>query len=790
MPLNIQSVPASGANITIGYPCNYYPIVTNNLTIGALIINDGTGGSVTVAAGTLIAGAITVNQYCTFTINPGATVNASSGGITWVVDSTLNIYGTLNAGANALNVNGNATVSGGSLTSGAITVNSGGSLTVTNGSLTAGALTMYNGSLTINLNATATFNGGATAIDGGNLTISSGATATFAGGLLLNSSGNFTALPGSTVNIPGPITGYGTCNISGGIFTLSGGSENVPAGAYTSLLLNGVGTYGLPAGTSVSGNLSIASGTVVSVASGANIPAGNLTLNGVTQASGTWGYSGRTHNNTTYFANTTGYLTVANGPAASKLVYTTVPASGTAGTALSVTVQSQDGNGNPASPTSNTTITLSKATGGGTLSGTLTGTISTSGNSVTISTPVYSKSDTMALTAAATAGETGLTAVTSGAIVFSAGAATQMAFTSMAVTTALGVASSNITVQRQDKFGNPVTAEGTRMVILSSSSTGTATFMPASLSIASGSSNANFTYTDTKSDTPTITAASTSPSTITSATQSETVTKASTSVTLASSKNPSGFKDSLNFTTTLPATATGSVLVLTNGVAFSTNLLISGTASSSATALLPRGTNLITTQYAGDGNYFGSTNTLAGGQVVTNHPPVAAPMTVTRTAGLNLLIAFSDVATNWSDIDSDTVLLTGITLATTNHGNLTTNSSWILYTNGPNVADQIRYSISDGQGGTNLGYVNIVVNSSVTGTNSIVKIVGGKPTTLMAYGIPGHSYIAERSTNLTSWVDISTNTAATNGVINVNDNFSDLGGNMPSSACYRLKWQP
>jgi hypothetical protein len=790
MPLNIQSVPASGANITIGYPCNYYPIVTNNLTIGALIINDGTGGSVTVAAGTLIAGAITVNQYCTFTINPGATVNASSGGITWVVDSTLNIYGTLNAGANALNVNGNATVSGGSLTSGAITVNSGGSLTVTNGSLTAGALTMYNGSLTINLNATATFNGGATAIDGGNLTISSGATATFSGGLLLNSSGNFTALPGSTVNIPGPITGYGTCNISGGIFTLSGGSENVPAGAYTSLLLNGVGTYGLPAGTSVSGNLSIASGTVVSVASGANIPVGNLTLNGVTQASGTWGYSGRTHNNTTYFANTTGYLTVANGPAASKLVYTTVPASGTAGTALSVTVQSQDGNGNPASPTSNTTITLSKATGGGTLSGTLTGTISTSGNSVTISTPVYSKSDTMTLTAAATAGETGLTAVTSGGIVFSAGAATQMAFTSMAVTTALGVASSNITVQRQDQFGNPVTAEGTRTATLSSSSTGTVTFNPASLSIASGSSSANFTYTDTKSDTPTITAASTSPGTITSATQSETVTKASTSVTVASSKNPSGFKDSVNFTAALPATATGSVLFLTNGVAFSTVSLISGIGSSGATTLLPRGTNIITAQYAGDVNYFGSTNTLAGGQVVTNHPPAAVPMTVTRTAGLKLLIALSDVGTNWSDVDGDTVTVSGINLVTTNNVNLATNSTWILYPSSPNVADQISYSISDGQGGTNIGFVNIVVNSSVTGTNSIVKIVGGNPTTVMAYGIPGYSYIAERSTNLTSWVDISTNTAATNGGINVNDNFGDLGGNVPSSAYYRLKWQP
>ena len=49
--------------------------------------------------------------------------------------------------------------------------------------------------------------------------------------------------------------------------------------------------------------------------------------------------------------------------------------------------------------TSDTTITLSKATGGGTLSGTLTGIIPTSGNSVTIATPVYSKADTMTLTA-------------------------------------------------------------------------------------------------------------------------------------------------------------------------------------------------------------------------------------------------------------------------------------------------------------------------------------------------------------------------------------------------------
>lgn len=105
--------------------------------------------------------------------------------------------------------------------------------------------------------------------------------------------------------------------------------------------------------------------------------------------------------------------------AATKLVYTTVPSTGTVGTAFSVTVASQDASGHAVSPTSSTTITLSVASGSGSLSGTLTGTIGTSATSVTISTPVYSAVGTMTLTAAATAGETTLTPVTSGNIVFS-----------------------------------------------------------------------------------------------------------------------------------------------------------------------------------------------------------------------------------------------------------------------------------------------------------------------------------------------------------------------------------
>jgi trimeric autotransporter adhesin len=162
---------------------------------------------------------------------------------------------------------------------------------------------------------------------------------------------------------------------------------------------------------------------------------------------------------------TSGSLTTATssafnvtGGAATHLVYTTVPSTGTAGTAFSVTVQSQDANGNPASPTSNTTITLSKATGSGTLSGTLTGSISTSANSVTISTPVYSAASTMTLTTAATAGETSLTAVTSGNIVFSAGAIDHFAISAISSPQTAGTAFTITTITAQDTNNNTATS--------------------------------------------------------------------------------------------------------------------------------------------------------------------------------------------------------------------------------------------------------------------------------------------------------------------------------------------
>jgi hypothetical protein len=118
--------------------------------------------------------------------------------------------------------------------------------------------------------------------------------------------------------------------------------------------------------------------------------------------------------------------------------------------------------------------------------------------------------------------------------------------------------------------------------------------------------------------------------------------------------------------------------------------------------------------------------------------------------------------------------------------------AFLGYTSSASGADQISYTIEDGNGGVTTGYIDLTLQAYVSGTNSISSITGGNPATVTAYGVPGFTYITQRSTNLSQfvWVNVATNTAATNGVINVTDAYGDLGGNPPAQAYYRLLWHP
>lgn len=94
-----------------------------------------------------------------------------------------------------------------------------------------------------------------------------------------------------------------------------------------------------------------------------------------------------------------------------------------------------------------------------------------------------------------------------------------------------------------------------------------------------------------------------------------TITPATSSNSVVSSLNPSTSGDSVTFTATVspiaPAVAfpTGNITFLTNDAVLGISALSSGVAAVS-TKFLPPGTNTVTAQYAGDTNYFGSTNSL------------------------------------------------------------------------------------------------------------------------------------------------------------------------------------
>ncbi len=169
-------------------------------------------------------------------------------------------------------------------------------------------------------------------------------------------------------------------------------------------------------------------------------------------------------------------------------------------------------------------------------------------------------------------------------------------------------------------------------------------------------------------------------------------------------------------------------------------------------------------------------------------------MLVTRTAGWSLKIFWSDVVNQWSDPNGNVSTLANIELGDDQCGDREHQRLLILYpASAPNVADQISYTISDSLGTTTTGYINIVVNSSVTATNSITGITqnGSSSTTVTAFGIPAQAIFWNGDQLGTGNLGgHHHHRGGVNGIITATDSFTELGNVAPASAFYRLKWQP
>jgi len=182
-----------------------------------------------------------------------------------------------------------------------------------------------------------------------------------------------------------------------------------------------------------------------------------------------------------------------------------------------------------------------------------------------------------------------------------------------------------------------------------------------------------------------------------------------------------------------------------------------------------------------------ASNLTLNGSLKVNRSPVAGPTSFTNAAPPVLQIPIATLISNATDADGDPIALGEINLTTTNGVTLTTNDSFIIYSNSVSVADEFSYTLTDGHGGSASGTVQIV--ASPTGRFAAAPSSTGEALTLQFIGSPGWIYFLERSTNLPNWITIWTNIAPANGLFDYTDTFNDLA-EPPPSAFYRLRWAP
>ena len=323
----------NGASQTVG------SYVYNNLNLSGSGVKTLQAGTTSVTGNLTLSGTATATTAANLAI--GGSLNVGSGtafttgtNYTLVVIGSTSIDGTLTlAGTGAKTFTGDVAIDNGGTwnETGVAAINYAGSLT-DNGAYTAntgthtfsGATKTIGGANLISI-PTATFTGAYT--NSGSLTVDTTLTVTGAA-IRLTNNGTITAstsLAGSggvTQGASGTLNIGGTSSITTLTATTAGNTVNykgaaaqtVKATAYDYLILSGSGVKLLPAGTSVNTNLNIihAGGATASIAAGQTLTVNSLAFDGVGQIAGTWGGtgSGASHINTTYFAATTGKLSV------------------------------------------------------------------------------------------------------------------------------------------------------------------------------------------------------------------------------------------------------------------------------------------------------------------------------------------------------------------------------------------------------------------------------------------------------------------------------------------------
>ena len=138
---------------------------------------------------------------------------------------------------------------------------------------------------------------------------------------------------------------------------------------------------------------------------------------------------------------------------------------------------------------------------------------------------------------------------------------------------------------------------------------------------------------------------------------------------------------------------------------------------------------------------------------------------------------------NDPDRDSLTICTVGARAPTAER--LTVNGSTITYTPPPNYvgSDSFSYSIADPFGGVTNSAVNVVIRIGTV--TSVINNTYQQPDgsrELLAFGIPGRTYMIQASTNMLNWMNLTTNVVPSNSTIK----FFDLTATNYPIMFYRL----
>ena len=193
-------------------------------------------------------------------------------------------------------------------------------------------------------------------------------------------------------------------------------------------------------------------------------------------------------------------------------------------------------------------------------------------------------------------------------------------------------------------------------------------------------------------------------------------------------------------------------------------------------AALAVGTHVVTAEYSGDGNFLGTTTTLAPDQVIAvfNAPPVAGADTLLRHLPGGVKTAIATLLANDTDPDGDPVEFVGVSAASARGGQVTHLGSWILYTAlpGDTNADSFTYTIRDGRGGWATGAVSVGISTNeIWPPNLTALSAGGGVICISGDGLPGCAYQIQYAEDLVSpvWQWLGESVADEYGVFVIQD---------------------